>query len=349
MKSRQRLLISIPLALLGLLIFCINLQNTYARDTVTVFPIMADETVRSPTPFMEICDNGIDDDGDGLVDCFDDDCFGTVVCEGFYYGTGGSSCTFEPTTSPEFELEFVCQTNDSLYPIDQRSAVYIGDVDGDGIPEMVANDPNPGRIQIFNGEDCSIKQSIVTENNSPFAQVAIADVDRNGLGDIFMFENGNNLARFECGTDTALWRTADNIEINNYSTPHIADFNADGIPEVYAGNHIYNSIDGVRLAEGTGSRGAYSNSNTDSKVIAYDVFQAGDPKPGGGTFGAEADGLELIAGNNVYTVELGNGTMDNGTLTVVSAITSNGLTDGFTSIADIDLSLIHISEPTRPY
>ncbi len=287
------------------------------------------------TPFMEICDNGIDDDGDGLIDCFDDDCFATLACEGFYYGASASTCTFEPEIAPAFELEFVCQTNDSLYPIDQRSAVYVGDVDGDGIPEMVANDPSPGRIQIFNGEDCSIKQSIVTENNSPFAQVAIADVDLNGLGDIFLFENGNNLARFECGTDTALWRTVDGIEVNNFSTPHIADFNADGIPEVYAGSKIYDSLTGTRLAVGTGSRGNY-NTNSDSKVIAYDVFQAGDPKPGGGVFGAEADGLELIAGNNVYTVELGDGTMDNGTLTVVSEITSNGLTDGFTSIADID-------------
>ena len=294
MKSTQRLLQPISLTLLGLLIFYINPKNIYAKDTVTVGP---------PSLFMEICDNGIDDDGDGLIDCFDDDCFGTIACEGFYYGAAGSSCTFEPEASPEFELEFVCQTNDSLYPIDQRSAVYIGDMDGDGIPEMVANDPSPGRIQIFNGQDCSIKQSIVTENNHAFAQVAIADVDRNGLGDIFMFENGSNLARFEYGTTTALWRTADGIEINNYSTPHIADFNADGIPEVYAGNQIYNSLDGVRLAMGTGSRGEYSNttSNTDSKVIAYDVFQSGDPKPGGGTFGAEADGLELIAGNNVYT------------------------------------------------
>ena len=287
-------------------------------------------------PFMEICDNGIDDDGDGLIDCFDEDCFGSMACDGFYYGAAASTCTFEPEATPEFQLEFVCQTDHTLYPIDQRSAVYVGDVDGDGIPEMVANDASPGRIQIFNGEDCSIKQSIATENNSAFAQVVIADVDRNGLGDIFMFENGNNLARFECGTDTALWRTADGIEVNGFSTPHVADFNGDGIPEIYAGNHIYNSLDGVRLAEGTGSRGNY-NTNSDSKVIAYDVFQPGDPLPdGGGTFGAEADGLELIAGNNVYTVELGDGTMDNGTLTVVSEITSDGLTDGFTSIADVD-------------
>ncbi len=294
------------------------------------------DTSMPVTEMMEICDNGIDDDGDGLVDCFDEDCFGTMACDGFYYGSAGSSCTFEPEVSPDFALEFVCQTDDSLYPIDQRSAVYVGDMDGDGIPEMVANDPNPPRIQIFNGEDCSIKQSIVVGVNSPFAQVAIADVDVDGLGDIFLWENGNRLSRYEYGNPNAVWTTANNVEVNNYTTPHIADFNGDGIPEVYGGNKIFNTIDGTRLATGTGSRGAYNTRNTDSKTIAYDVFQPGDPNPSGGIFGAEAEGLELIAGNNVYTVELGDGTMDNGVLTVVSEITSNGLTDGFTSIADVD-------------
>ena len=28
----------------------------------------------------EICDNGIDDDGDGLIDCSDDDCVGDPAC-----------------------------------------------------------------------------------------------------------------------------------------------------------------------------------------------------------------------------------------------------------------------------
>jgi len=287
------------------------------------------------TEMMEICDNGIDDDGDGLIDCFDEDCFGTMACDGFYYGTAGSSCTFEPEVSPEFDLEFVCQTDHTQYPIDQRSAVYVGDMDGDGIPEMVANDPNPGRIQIFNGQDCSIKQSIVVATNSAFAQVAIADVDIDGLGDMFLWENGNRLSRYEYGNPTAVWTTANNVEVNNFTTPHIADFDADGIPEVYGGNRIFNTIDGTRLAVGVGSRGNYNN-NSDSKTIAYDVFQPGDPNPMGGVFGPEAAGLELIAGNNVYTVDLGDGTMDNGVLTVVSEITSNGLTDGFTSIADVD-------------
>ena len=300
----------------------------------SVEPFMPKHTMEI-LEMVEICDNGIDDDGDGLIDCFDDDCFGTMACDGFYYGTDASFCTFEPEVSPNFDLEFVCQTDHTLYPIDQRSAVYIGDMDGDGIPEMVANDPSPGRIQIFNGQDCSIKQSIVVGVNSPFAQVAIADVDMDGLGDIFLWENVNRLSRYEYGNPNAVWTTANNVEVNGFTTPHIADFNGDGIPEVYGGNRIFNTIDGTRLAVGVGSRGNY-NTNSDSKTIAYDVFQPGDPNPMGGVFGPEAAGLELIAGNNVYTVDLGDGTMDNGVLTVVSEITSNGLTDGFTSIADVD-------------
>jgi hypothetical protein len=33
---------------------------------------------------QEKCDNGIDDDVDGYIDCFDSDCSSTKACEGFY-------------------------------------------------------------------------------------------------------------------------------------------------------------------------------------------------------------------------------------------------------------------------
>ena len=34
----------------------------------------------------ETCNNGIDDDGDGLVDCFDGDCSLDTDCDGSFFG-----------------------------------------------------------------------------------------------------------------------------------------------------------------------------------------------------------------------------------------------------------------------
>ena len=285
---------------------------------------------------MEICDNGIDDDGDNLIDCFDPDCAGFADCDDFYYLPNSDPCTYAPPPGGAFELEFIFSTDFTTYPIDQRCAAYVGDMDNDGIPEIVSKDPNPARIHIFSGIDGSIKQSIVIGSNSSFAQVAIADVDLDGLGDIFVMETGNLLARYEYSNPNSVWKTANNIgDDSNASTPQVADFNEDGIPEVYVGNRIFNSIDGTRLAIGTGNRGVYAGG--DKYTLAFNVFDSGDPRPGGGTFGSEADGLELIAGNQVYTVELGNGTMDDGTLTVVSSISGSNIGDGFVSIGDLDL------------
>ena len=204
----------------------------------------------------------------------------------------------------------------------------------------IRDSPNPGRIQIFNGADGTIEQSIVVPTNHPFSQPALADVDRNGMGDIFIVANTNQLYRYEYGNPNAVWSTPNNIgAFSTQCSPQVADFDQDGTPEVYVGNRVFNAITGTRLAIGTGSLGkAFDdpNRNHDKWPIAFDVFAPGDPKPGGGVFGPEAQGLELIAGNNVYTYTPGNGTQDNGSLEVVSSISGGDFRDGFTSIADID-------------
>ena len=39
-----------------------------------------DESVTAPVADPELCDNGIDDDGDGLIDCDDPDCVNDPIC-----------------------------------------------------------------------------------------------------------------------------------------------------------------------------------------------------------------------------------------------------------------------------
>ncbi|SEP79506.1 HYR domain-containing protein [Neolewinella agarilytica] len=291
----------------------------------------------------EICGNGIDDDADGLIDCFDPDCSGVAGCEDFFFGQPVPDCGFTPPELEEIELNLLYQTDQTMYPIDQRSGVVIGDMNGDGIPDLVSRDNNPSRLHIFSGDDGSILQSIVTPRTHPFGQVAIADVDEDGLGDAFQIEYTGVLARYEFGNPNPVWTTATNIGDDNLvSTPQIADINQDGVPEIYVGDRIFNAITGERYVDGDASVnvGGYgTGGNSDRYPIYFDLYQPGDPRPDGmGTFGPEAAGMEYIAGNQVWTVDFDPaGGMDNGTYQLAAEYSGpTNLRDGFTSIADIN-------------
>ena len=48
---------------------------------------------------QEICNNGVDDDGDGLIDCYDTgDCSADPSCANFFFGQAIPSC--DGTTTP---------------------------------------------------------------------------------------------------------------------------------------------------------------------------------------------------------------------------------------------------------
>ncbi|PHI20414.1 hypothetical protein CEQ90_08110 [Lewinellaceae bacterium SD302] len=295
-----------------------------------------------PVYCQEICDNEIDDDGDGLIDCYDDDCSGITPCEEFFFGQPSPDCEFSPPPIQQIELTELYRTDHVAYPIDQRSGVYVGDMNGDGIPDLVTRDNNPARIQIYSGDDGTILQSIPTGGSHPFGQVAIADVDRNGLGDIFHVEYDRRLARYEFGNPNPVWQTP-NGQTNDTSvgTPQIADLNGDGIPEVYVGGRIFDSETGILYSTESVNNGGYAGgSNSDRFPIVYDFFQEGDPIPGGGgaVFGPEANGLEYAAGDRIYTFDFTPGVAGSGDFMQASMLNdSDGTTgDGFSSISDIN-------------
>ncbi|MFK8165471.1 MAG: HYR domain-containing protein [Lewinella sp.] len=289
------------------------------------------------------CGDGIDNDGDGLIDCYDGDCAGISGCEDFFFGQPEPDCNFEPPELDEIELNLLFQTDETQYPIDQRAGVVVGDMNGDGVPDLISRDNNPARIQLFSGDDGRILQSIVTPSSHPFGQIAIADVDADGLGDMFHIEYTGVLARYEFGNPNAVFRTANNIgDDNSVSTPQLADINQDGIPEVYVGDRIFNALTGQRYIDGNNSvnvGGYATGSNSDRFPIYFDLFQPGDPRPdGSGNFGPEAAGMEYIAGNQAWTVTFDpNGANDNGSYQLAAEYDGpNTEADGLTSIADIN-------------
>lgn len=289
------------------------------------------------------CGDGIDNDGDGLIDCYDSDCAGIAGCADFFFGQPEPDCNYQPPELEEIELNLLFKTDEVRYPIDQRCGVVVGDMNGDGVPDLVSRDPNPSRIQIFSGDDGRILQTITTPTTHPFGQIAIADVDADGIGDMFHIEYTGVLARYEFGNPNAIWRTANNIGDDNVvSTPQLADINQDGVPEVYVGDRIFNALTGQRYVDGGNNVnvGGYDNgSNADRFPIFFDLYQPGDPRPSGtGNFGPEAAGMEYIAGNQVWTVTFNaSGGTDNGSYQLAAEYNSPANErDGFTSIADIN-------------
>ncbi|HMU05294.1 MAG TPA: hypothetical protein PJ990_16790, partial [Saprospiraceae bacterium] len=108
----------------------------------------------------------------------------------------------------------------------------------------------------------------------------------------------------------------------------VADFNLDGIAEVFIYNDIFNAQNGIKLIDGgtngfgIGRVGPVFGSHSSTVAANVDLD----------------DNLELIAGYSVYKVSINNinGTVGNSMIPI--NLDFNGIyLDGFTSVADIDL------------
>jgi hypothetical protein len=290
-----------------------------------------------------------------------------------YFNSPPSNCEYVPVPDVyAMAIQYEIPTPIALY-----SNPQIGDIDGDGVIEIVALSAvnidinNPRRAQniyIFNGSDGTLETTISTpflsfDGATPFA---IADLDDDGDGEIIVaamddmggaYNNGFE-RRLVCysHTGTQLWVSNAQYGVNHHNgtnqagTPSIgiADFNQDGIPEVYVYNEIFNALTGVKLcdggANGVGNQHDYRNQQPGITVAA-------DLRP--------SAGLELAAGPTVYDVTITNtaGTAGN---SMVANNFSNALVpgtlaqrDGFTAIADINLDgvgdVIVMSENDRVY
>ena len=288
---------------------------------------------------QEICDNGIDDDGDNLVDVFDPDCpcdDQTLLCQ--------PSCEF---VSPGGALNFASQWSSSD-TVPAYQSPLVGDIDNDGVPEVLFMSTNsfttsePRRakdILVINGQTGITELTITTPfmawvGPTPFA---MADIDGDGFGEIIVaaMDSPDNLLserrRLFCYEHTGALKWVSDSTFGNASTARfgsslgIADFNSDGQAEVYLYNNVFNAQTGALLVSGspTGGRGIMSNENFGdiSNVVAADL--------------TNSPGLELAAGNTVYNISITNPAGIAGN--IITPITLPGKNDGFTSVADIDL------------
>jgi len=283
------------------------------------------EILESTSFQAENCFNGIDDDGDGLVDVWD--VFDCPCGVDQVINTCPTSCTYVLSPQP-----YVPELLWSGPSVDSREQVLVGDVDNDGLPEVIFDDyGDPGTIYVLDGATGNVEHTIATglaldQNNS---SNAIADTDGDGFAEIYVVASDPNafLSRFDFdGTAWSLTYT-NNVAMNcDEFIPAFADFDADGTPELYAGDMIFQVSDGSLIVEDPNysANNAYVNNNPGLSVAA-------DMLPPGAC--TDCAGLELVTAGRVYAVNIASGTMN---LEVNLDNAEDGLDIGPTSVADVD-------------
>lgn len=285
---------------------------------------------------QENCSDGIDNDGDGLIDCYDPDCGDSTSCYGFYL------------SKPEVDTtcKFILPPNPSFQPIKKWNVntgspyFFVADIDADAVPELLNG--TLSSINIINGTTGIIEKEIVFNLVPGFTEVvndrfAVGDIDGDGFGEIITSMKALNVSSgvirgyLICAEHDGNIKWLDSIEntasgLNKYpafpdlplSVINLADFNEDGIAEFYIGGYIFNALDGSMLLAST------DDNNALGTAIAVDVLDSSASCP-------DCNGLELVAGNKVYSVDVIGGTITS------RVIAPAGLMDGYVAIADVNI------------
>ena len=236
--------------------------------------------------------------------------------------------------APEPQPWAIVQGRASEYRSHMYALPFVGDIDHDGRSEVVTagvqTPYNSSSIVIYDDQ----LQHLVTINTPEMYSyvgypLALADVDRDGFGEIFVHTRSGYLYcyRYDGNTVTTVWTSNTPTSLDaTAAILIIADINGDGHPVIWALNKIYNAVTGVELLTLPEVIGTFYCSTP--SMAAMPVFADFDN-----------DGvLEFAGGNKVYKLHISdyNSTVGN-SAELWKTISGNGIGDGVTSFADIDL------------
>ncbi len=309
------------------------------------------ETLCTSAFCPEICNNGLDDDFDGYVDCYDvEDC----------------PCDLAPPCADTLQIPNIpiSAQEDWVSPGDMVWTTWtpvVGNLNPkqEDIPEIVMAQFELGLISdklfIFRGDGVDAaapKQLIIPEKFAAFLSTtpAIGDVDGNGIPELIMLCADRRIrvyTNYDPNANPVMSLMAvsqDLTGLNPASKPLLADFNGDGFAEIYVGNEVFQfdfSVPGnpsLRLAVSglPGPSGRESHDNLSSCSIAVDLLQPAD-------CGGDPDcaGLEIAAGYAIYSIDLNPFDGDpveikkQRDLSAFPPFTNYG--DGQTTVGDVDL------------
>ena len=259
------------------------------RKTILIIPFVFSSLLASAQTETS-CADGLDDDNDGFIDCYDPDCSNASACDDFYFGNS-VVCQEEPTENPTFSIRLKWAS------ANQTSHTYgvpaIGDLDNDGIPEVIATNHLNNTLSILNGSTGDVLSSR-TFSFTMEESVAVGVMGNEDCAWIFVSGwYNNNIMALDC-TLTEMWSTTTSTSSSNGSADKthllsLADFNQDGAPELYHANEIYDAETGQKLVSGSGDY-LYDVAFGSIAVDILDDVECTD-----------CAGLELISGNIIYS------------------------------------------------
>ena len=220
----------------------------------------------------------------------------------------------------------------------------LADMDDDCIPEIIvrnaylgiAGKPDSSKILFFDSRTGDLKKDINTllYNNKDMTY-AVADVDIDGIKEIIigfttdLFSDTRQLACYEYTGKLKWISNGSYYNSNNFGHPSLglADFNQDGVAEVYCNNQIFNAKTGVLLVDGANLGGFGANT---VPYVHYSVSDAAQ-------LDNDPNDLELAAGYTIYKIKITNlnGILGN-TIIPNNISVNNQYLDGRTAIADIN-------------
>jgi len=221
------------------------------------------------------------------------------------------------------------------------SSTLLADTDLDCIPELIYLNSTSNKIIIADTRTKKMKKifDIAIAESILGSSIAMGDIDGDRIPELFILagsfsaNRANFRNRIMCYDLNGNIRWISNVRINNKTGDEydgmlsLADFNQDGISEIYVKNLIFNALTGILLADG-GNNGI---------GIEWDIGYS----PGGMSIAAYLDDdpsdLELAAGYSIYKIKINNTNGLLGNSIIAMNIDINGqYRDGLTSIGDIN-------------
>jgi hypothetical protein len=253
---------------------------------------------------QEVCDNGIDDDKDGLIDCFDPDCSKFTSCIGGYVGND-VLCEAKPSEFPKFSMELESASpNGSATHLGR---VVVGDIDGDGTIEMVAVNNSSKKIVIMNGENVAgvnkVQKEITVSYEPAYEDIMLANLDGDACSEIFILGKDWKVRAYDCQLNE-VWATPISLP-DDPGMMGLADFNGDGKVELYAKNAIYNAHTGATIV----APDANWKSGGHGAPVAVDILNDVSKNAHLLTDAVKDDNLELVCGGSIYSVNIAGGSI----------------------------------------
>jgi len=232
----------------------------------------------------------------------------------------------------------------------------------DSMPEIIVAEGNlfaglNSRIQFFRGDGSNANNPLILNipgnfDYYPAPGPTIGDVNRNGIPELLITCADRRIRVFNNYTENpaapmTLWITSADLVDFIDQRPLLADFDGDGIPEVYAGSDIFKfnfsnpaapTLTKVINGPGNQGRAQYANyAQGACNPTAVDILSVadcnGDP---------DCEGLELVAGPVIYSIDVDPNDGDGYQIKVQRNLNAmapppTGYSDGYTAVADVNL------------